>query len=439
MKNGNEYARHLKIYLLVLLLVLLLSPDKCFSQIIIDPGHGGYDPGAAYNEIQEKNINLSIAKQVFEYLKNQGFETTLTRDTDIYLSLSNRLTLVEQGRTIAFISIHCNSFTDPRVRGVEVYYQSANPNSYQLAKSIFDNFACYTNLPLRKIEAKNYFVLSENQSTAVLVECGFLSNTYDREYLLSQDGREKIVRAISEGIINYFSKVYPNGLDKMPAASLLNLPSYSSSTTNTTRISLQWVCTTETTSFAFDLEYRPNYSSTFVRLLSSTTQTAYTFSGSQGLTYYFRVRAKDKAGNISPWSTVKSTSIPYDDTNSLFTLSSGWKKASGPYRFLGSSSYTTLKGKYFKLKQGLKLYSVKEVAIIVTKSPYGGKANVYLNGKLIKTIDTYASKNTYRVPLIIKTYTTPTTIYDLRVVTTGTKNTYSKGYFVDIDGVGVKR
>ncbi|MCX7832475.1 MAG: hypothetical protein N2440_06215 [Actinobacteria bacterium] len=225
-----------------------------------------------------------------------------------------------------------------------------------------------------------------------------------------------------------------------PSVTINTMPNYSSSNSTKTFFNISYSATDNLSGISsFDLEYRPNYSSTFVRLLSSPTQTAYTFSGSQGLTYYFRVRAKDKAGNISPWSAVKSTSIPYDDTNSLFTLSSGWKKASGPYRFLGSSSYTTLKGKYFKLKQGIKLYSVKEVAIIVTKSPYGGKANVYLNGKLIKTIDTYASKNTYRVPIIIKTYTTPTTIYDLRVVTTGTKNTYSKGYFVDIDGVGVRR
>jgi protocatechuate 3,4-dioxygenase beta subunit len=189
---------------------------------------------------------------------------------------------------------------------------------------------------------------------------------------------------------------------------------------------------------SFDVEYRPHWSTTWYPLYTETTKKFTYLSGSEGTTYYLRVRAKDNAGNIGPWSTIKNCTIPYDNTHKFFTFSGKyWYYIYSSKRFRANSIATSAKNHSFKLKNTL--YKVKQIVLIVTKRPNGGKAKVYINGKLIKTIDTYSKTYKYRVPIPIKTYSSPKTIWGFKVLTTKTKNPASKGYKVEIDGVGVKR
>jgi hypothetical protein len=189
---------------------------------------------------------------------------------------------------------------------------------------------------------------------------------------------------------------------------------------------------------SFDVEYRPHWSTTWYPLYTETTKKFTYLSGSEGTTYYLRVRAKDNAGNIGPWSTIKNCTIPYDNTHKFFTFSGKyWYYIYSSKRFRANSIATSAKNHSFKLKNTL--YKVKQIVLIVTKRPNGGKAKVYINGKLIKTIDTYSKTYKYRVPITIKTYSSPKTIWGFKVLTTKTKNPASKGYKVEIDGVGVKR
>ncbi|MCX7832052.1 MAG: S8 family serine peptidase, partial [Actinobacteria bacterium] len=113
-----------------------------------------------------------------------------------------------------------------------------------------------------------------------------------------EEGKHKLLIYAIDRSGNSLTKLVTFTIDMTsPLPGIGQLPSYSSSNSTKTFFNISYSATDNLSGISsFDLEYRPNYSSTFVRLLSSTTQTAYTFSGSQGLTYYFRVRAKDKAG-----------------------------------------------------------------------------------------------------------------------------------------------
>jgi hypothetical protein len=226
-------------------------------------------------------------------------------------------------------------------------------------------------------------------------------------------------------------------LKPVPSSSLKWTVPYSTNQTPRRTFYFAWESSSPD-AVSFDVEYRPHWSSTWYRLYTATTQTFTYFFGSEGTTYYLRVRARDRAGNTGPWSPEKSVTVPYDNTNSLFTLQgTSWFSIYDTNRFRANAIATSAKNQTFKLSSPL--YKVKEIVLVVTRRPDGGKAVVYLNGSPVATIDTYAATTRYRSPILIKTFTTPQTVTDLRVVTTGTKSSSSTGTKVEIDGVGIKR
>ncbi len=184
------------------------------KMIVIDPGHGGTDPGAAAYGIKEKDVVLDTALRVKALLAKTPFQYKLTRETDRYLSLSERVTISKQANADAFISIHANAFNGT-ANGTETYYYAAyqNPNtadSKLLAAKIQSRLLAAWNLYDRGVKNGNFHVIRENTMPAVLVELGFIDNKKDNEKLASASWRQEAAKAIYWGILDYYKE---KGLD----------------------------------------------------------------------------------------------------------------------------------------------------------------------------------------------------------------------------------
>ena len=176
--------------------------------VIIDAGHGGYDPGAlGYNSsgeivAYESRINLAVAKLVNKKLEENGVNVIMTRDTDKYISLAERAEIENNSESDLFVSIHCNSIENSEINGTQVYYNPSNEVGAVLADNIYNQMLKLTNLaPKSTQNGANLYVIRSTVCPAVLVETAFISNVNDRKYLLSSAGQETMATAIANGII----------------------------------------------------------------------------------------------------------------------------------------------------------------------------------------------------------------------------------------------
>lgn len=215
-----------KVYILLIML-LLVNSSRVYANgsvisnkvIIIDPGHGGFDPGKpGINGLDEKHLNLDIALLLRNYLERSGAIVMMTRTTDDDVDGMDGVKhkskdMVERKKISAdgdiLISIHQNSFTQPSVHGAQAFYNNQSEQGKLLAKSIQDHIKLYTD-PTNKRQAKsntNYYVLKATQIPAVIVECGFLTNPEEEKKLNSEDYQDLMARGIYMGIIRYYEQV----------------------------------------------------------------------------------------------------------------------------------------------------------------------------------------------------------------------------------------
>lgn len=177
--------------------------------IILDPGHGGMDGGCVGGEVVEKDINLSIAKEVKSKLIQMGYDVMLTREGDENLSLEERVCFANANQASLYISIHQN-FSEEQaasVRGIETYYSSlkGEDGSKRLARLLQKEIINSTDANNRQaIVNDNLYVIRETDMPACLVETGFLSNRKERELLVTAEYQEKLADAIAESVDYYF-------------------------------------------------------------------------------------------------------------------------------------------------------------------------------------------------------------------------------------------
>lgn len=182
--------------------------------IVIDAGHGGWDPGTVKESIQEKDINLNIAKKLQAYLEEGGATVLITRLDDAGLAatksgdMRERKHIANTSQADIFISIHQNSLGSANVRGGQVFYFNQSDNSKKLSEYIqkhLKEFVDPENRFLPKAN-ENYYVLKQTNMPAVLVECGFLSNPSERAKLVTEEYQERIAWGIYMGIVDYFDE-----------------------------------------------------------------------------------------------------------------------------------------------------------------------------------------------------------------------------------------
>lgn len=177
------------------------SKTKAGGLIVIDPGHGGRDPGAtSYLGHAEKGINLRIANKVVAKLKAKGFNVKMTRSSDTYIDRFERAEVTNNIGPDLFVSIHCNALPKTVMRGYTVYAsRSASANS-RMAAGLVEDAMMATGLSSRGVQGGDFVVLVNTNCPAILVECGCLSNPREAGMLYDSSFQDNIAAAIANGI-----------------------------------------------------------------------------------------------------------------------------------------------------------------------------------------------------------------------------------------------
>lgn len=174
--------------------------------IVIDPGHGGSDPGAVYQGVYEKDLNLDIALRLKKILEDNGARVLMTRESDVYVNLYARAGMANEIKADIFISIHNNSSPNPATSGVQTLY-FPTPEKKKLAELIQKSMVQSLNIPdLGIIERTGIVVIRETVMPSCLVEVAFMSNPKDLSLLLDENFRQKAAEGVFKGILNYFEK-----------------------------------------------------------------------------------------------------------------------------------------------------------------------------------------------------------------------------------------
>jgi len=174
-----------------------------FSTVVVDAGHGGYDPGGIpANIIPEKNVALDVARRLRMHLESAGLRVVMTRRDDTFVSLGERVRIANAERNAIFVSIHFNASWRASARGVETFYCSAA--SAPLARLIQEKMLAVTRNPdYRPVKRASFAVLRGTRCAAVLAECGFLTNREDAEFALRQSSREKLAAQIAAAVLKH--------------------------------------------------------------------------------------------------------------------------------------------------------------------------------------------------------------------------------------------
>ncbi|HZK54751.1 MAG TPA: N-acetylmuramoyl-L-alanine amidase [Desulfosporosinus sp.] len=187
--------------------------------VVIDAGHGGVDPGAVgVGNVLEKDVTLAVSKRLEILVQQSGAKTIMVRgdDTDLGTAqgllkrkredLTQRIQLAKDAQAEVYISIHANSYPNPKLTGAQTFYHSDSPESKLLAQSIQQELNSMTN-GKRVIKGnQDIYVLKKAHQAAVTVELGFLTNAEEEQLLTTPEYQEKLAVAIYQGLSVFFSK-----------------------------------------------------------------------------------------------------------------------------------------------------------------------------------------------------------------------------------------
>ena len=212
--------------------------------VVLDPGHGGHDPGTADAiGLSEKMLALDVAQRIKRRFHGSGIDVKLTRNTDIFLSLRERTRRAAAWNASVFVSIHMNSAANESATGIETYIVPAvgfpstsggssgkkrypgnahDAENSRLAYFVHQGLHHVTQARDRGVKRSRFDVLCHAPCPAVLVECGFLSSKRESAQLLSLKHRETVAEGIAQGLLTYLSSRYlplEAGADTAPAPS----------------------------------------------------------------------------------------------------------------------------------------------------------------------------------------------------------------------------
>jgi len=183
--------------------------SKSFSTVVVDAGHGGKDNGA-YRKFggAEKIATLDVATRLARKLRESDLKIVMTRSTDVFIPLEERVAIENAQKNSIFVSIHFNDSRRRGIHGFETYYHAAN--SYDLANRIQSKLMTIPHSANRGVHTANFRVLRLANYPAVLVECGFLSNRLEGGEARDAEYRETLADRIAEAVVEqrYGAGVY---------------------------------------------------------------------------------------------------------------------------------------------------------------------------------------------------------------------------------------
>ncbi|NBI29783.1 N-acetylmuramoyl-L-alanine amidase [Chengkuizengella marina] len=233
-----EKCKHTIIFLMILFVVF---PNYAQAlKVVIDAGHGGKDPGAlGVNGLKEKDVNLDISLKVRNILEERGHEVILTRESDIYISLQDRVKFTNQQNADLFVSIHANAHHDPSVKGsLVIYYNNQYPDedypaskamstltpySRTLAQSVLNELIGEAGTKDLGLMSKAVYVARMGSIPSILVETAFLSNEEDAAKLFEESERQKMAIGIANGVETFVPITFWDALDHWAITSIIRL------------------------------------------------------------------------------------------------------------------------------------------------------------------------------------------------------------------------
>ena len=218
--------KKVELILLILLLAGLVAVSRNLGEyvssgkvkltkktVVIDPGHGGADPGKiGINDAKEKDINLQVAKRVKKLLEDKGVKVIMTREKDQMLSegstgskkvqdMKERVKLINDTAPDLAVSIHQNSYNGEEVHGAQVFYYTHSTDGEKLAEIMQKALLSVDRDNHRKAKADStYYLLRRTEVPTIIVECGFLSNYEEAEKLVDEKYQKQLAKAIVKGI-----------------------------------------------------------------------------------------------------------------------------------------------------------------------------------------------------------------------------------------------
>ncbi len=196
--------------------VIVDEPHNVYENIVVlDPGHGGKDPGAQNKGVNESDLNFTI---LYEYGKeffnspDSPVKAYWTRVNDTYITLDDRAKFASKVGADMFVSLHMNSATNTSAKGTEVYYSTSNNSanafgltSNKLASNCLSKITPAISTAVRGVKSANYYVIRYNSVPAVLIELGFISNSSDFKILTNANSQKNAAKAIYEAVAASFA------------------------------------------------------------------------------------------------------------------------------------------------------------------------------------------------------------------------------------------
>jgi len=189
--------------LLLLLAAGSTSAGEAFDRIVIDPGHGGSDPGAHAYGLLEKELTLDLAFRLEELLLAAGLAVELTRREDAFVSLEDRAALANAVPGTVFVSLHFNGHEDRSISGIETLYWPGSTSGQTLASYIQSELGRRLTTRNRSFRPERLKILELTEGTAVLIEAGFLTNRWEAQRCGAEWYRQIVAEEIAQGILRY--------------------------------------------------------------------------------------------------------------------------------------------------------------------------------------------------------------------------------------------
>lgn len=188
--------------------------------IVIDAGHGGVDPGAVgVTKVLEKDVTLAVSKRLQVLIQQGGGRAVMVRTEDVDLGtsqgllarkredLAQRLQLAMDSNADIYLSIHANSFPNPKLSGAQVFYRAESAEGKMMAQALQETLNKAINGTRVAKANKDFFILKKAHSAAATVELGFLSNPVEEQQLKDPAYQQKLAVAIYQGLGEYFRKI----------------------------------------------------------------------------------------------------------------------------------------------------------------------------------------------------------------------------------------
>jgi len=200
--------------------VEVMSPSLTNRVIVVDPGHGGIDPGVVGRSALEKDVTLEVGRRLAASLGQAGAMVLMTRDTDNDLSdpgtigasakkredLKRRVALANDNEADLYVSIHVNSTSDPSRRGAQTFVQPGSAESKKASQLIQSELAGLLKNTARQPSEVDFYITRNTAMPAVIVEIGFMTNEAEEKLLTDPAYQGKVAWAIYAGVVKYFAQ-----------------------------------------------------------------------------------------------------------------------------------------------------------------------------------------------------------------------------------------